>query len=148
MKLHLLSHNVRGLNDPSAIDRFKHYILNSNPKANIIFFQEHKTRGSRLVAIKTALAKQFQCWASEATPGYATANLANGAGKGGVGILIPHSLTHLVTESGQVSNRLLWIRLSGLPGGDICLANIYASNHPRERSELLEQMVLTLPTNC
>lgn len=148
MKLNLLSHNVRGLNDPLAVKRFELYLHGLNPRADIIMIQEHKTRGERLEILKFNLNKKYQCWATDASPGYSTQNNVSGGGKGGVGIFIPKALAHLVVESGSLSNRLLWIRLKGLPGGDVCIGNIYASNIPRERSELLERMVQDLPTNC
>lgn len=44
MKIKLITQNIRGLNDPLAIDNLRNYIQ-KNP-IDMLFLQEHKLRGT------------------------------------------------------------------------------------------------------
>lgn len=48
MKLNLLTINIRGLNDPIAVDVLQGYIRDCNPSLDIVLVQEHKLRGPPL----------------------------------------------------------------------------------------------------
>jgi exonuclease III len=58
MKLHLLSFNTHGLNDPAAIDLLRIYMQDSIPKFDVILIQEHKlSRGEPLSRLGSTMWK-------------------------------------------------------------------------------------------
>lgn len=46
MKWTLITHNIRGLNDPESIREERCFINSVTPKVDIVMIQEHKLRGS------------------------------------------------------------------------------------------------------
>ncbi|KAG0504512.1 hypothetical protein KC19_N025700, partial [Ceratodon purpureus] len=95
------------------------------------------------------LWRHAQCYASDASPGYGHLEDETGAGCGGTITLLAPKWTHAVTASGSIlENRVQWLILSGLPGGDLGIANIYAHNTSPERCTLWETMARDLPTHC
>lgn len=48
MKLVILAHYVRGLNDPHKIARERYYLNSMSPKVDVMLIQEHKMRGMAL----------------------------------------------------------------------------------------------------
>lgn len=55
----------------------------------------------------------------------------------------------MVSQTGTImENRVHWFILKGIPGGDIGIANVYASNNPSERCLLWKLMILELPLAC
>jgi len=42
----------------------------------------------------------------------------------------------------------LWVRFSGIPGGDISILNVYASTSARERCAVWKELIVTLPRDC
>lgn len=48
MKLHILTHNLKGLNDPLGILKHNKFLQPITPIVDVILFQEHKLRGVNL----------------------------------------------------------------------------------------------------
>lgn len=79
----------------------------------------------------------YASWILEAAPGERSWLNPNAAGKGGVGILLTHKYARLVTGFGALyENRVFWIKIEGIEGGNIGLACIYAPNIPTDRRHL------------
>lgn len=58
----------------------------------------------------------------------------NAVSKGGVGILLSHKYARFVTKHGALyENRVVWIKLENIEGGNIGLACIYAPNKPTDK---------------
>jgi len=55
----------------------------------------------------------------------------------------------MVTNHGTIlDNRAQWFILSGFPGGEVGIINVYAPNDSQTRCQLWESMIRELPTNC
>ena len=88
-------------------------------------------------------------WILEAAPGERSWLNPNAAGKGGVGILIAQKYAKLVTAHGALfEDRLVWIKLEGIEGGNIGLTCVYAPNIPTERRNMWHNMIDALPKDC
>lgn len=84
-----------------------------------------------------------------AVPAYGHETDEPGAGSGGISTWIAPSIKHMVESSGQDrSGRALWVRLSGIPGGDVSILNVYAPNSPSERRILWDELASILPRDC
>lgn len=106
MILTIVSQNVQGLNDPAAFNRARSYFRPLLPSIDTLCLQEHKLRGSRLVNLKNHFWSQAGCYKVEAAPGYNHDPNDEGAGSGGLCILINPKIKHLVISSGHSrSNR-------------------------------------------
>lgn len=146
MRLNLLSFNARGLNEQAAIDSLQLYIQDCRPALDIVMIQEHKYRGSALANLGKALWRQAKFWGQEALLGYGHNENELGAGCGGIATLLAPRWTSLVSATGTIhDNRVHWLILSGVPGGDIGIANIYAPNSSLDRCHLWEDMTRELP---
>ena len=76
-------------------------------------------------------------WILEAALGKRSWLNPNAAGKGGVGILLANKYARLVTATGALyDNRVVWIKLERVEGGNIGLACVYAPNNPTDRRHL------------
>ena len=149
MKWNIITHNIRGLNDPESITRERHYINSLSPRIDILLIQEHKLRGKALENLGSRLIPGCASWILEAAPGEKSWLNPDAAGKGGVGILIAHKYARLVKDHGALyDNRVVWIKLEGIEGGNIGIACVYAPNIPTERRHLWHIMVDSLPKNC
>jgi exonuclease III len=89
------SFNVRGLNEPCKINRWRNYIQTIEGGIDVIMIQEHKLRGSRLNNMGRKLWPSYKCWALEAEHGY-TSDGTEGARKGGTSTLLHRKLASLV----------------------------------------------------
>ena len=86
MKWNLITHNIRGLNDPDNIAKERGFIKSLAPKIDVVMNQEHKLRGSVLEHLGTRLMLGCASWILEAAPGERSWLNPNAAGKWGVGI--------------------------------------------------------------
>lgn len=149
MRLNFLSFNARGLNDASAIAALQLYMQDCRPIPDIVMIQEHKCRGSAMQNLGKALWRHATFWGMEASPGYGHDEDATGAGCGGIATLLAPRWESLVSASGSIfDNRVHWFILSGVPGGDLGIANVYAHNSSPERCQLWEAMTRELPGHC
>lgn len=149
MKWNIITHNIRGLNDPDNIARERCFINSLTPRVDIVMVQEHKLRGKALENLGNRLMPGCASWILEAAPGEKSWINPNAAGKGGVGILLTHKYARFVTEHGALyDDRVVWIKLEGIEGGNIGIACIYAPNIPTERRHLWHIMVDALPKDC
>lgn len=149
MRLNLLSFNARGLNEPSAVDALQLYIQDCRPVPDIVLVQEHKCRGVALTNLGKSLWRHATFWGRDASPGYGHLDSEDGAGCGGLASFLAHKWASLVSDSGSLfENRVHWFIMSGLPGGDLGIANIYAHNNSADRCSLWETMARELPTHC
>lgn len=147
MKLHLMSYNVRGLNEVGRIDRLKYFISQVSPRLDCLMIQEHRLRHDAARNVGRTLWRGAKTWCLEATHGYTIAGL--GAGKGGVVTLLAPKWVSMITQQGSImNNRVHWFILGGLPGGEVGFANIYAPNSAHERCVLWELLIATLPRTC
>lgn len=90
-----------------------------------------------------------ESWILAAAPGEKSWINPNEAGKEGVGIIIPSRYAKLVTMHGALyDNRVVWVKLEGLEGGNLGLACVYAPNIPTERRHLWHLMADSLPRDC
>jgi hypothetical protein len=46
-KLHLLSYNIKGLNEEEEVRKLSQYILGIFPRVDVMFLQEHKLKGQK-----------------------------------------------------------------------------------------------------
>ena len=149
MKWTIITHNLRGLNDPESITKERCFLSSLTPRVDVIMIQEHKLRGKAMDELGSRLMPGYACWALEAAPGEKSWINPNAAGKGGVGILLASKYARLVTDHGALyDNRLVWIKLEGIEGGKIGLACIYAPNIPTKRRHLWHLMSDSLPKDC
>ena len=149
MKWNILIHNIRGFNDPESIDKKREFIKSILPRADVIFLQEHKLRGSSLDNLGHRIMPECVSWILEAAPGERSWANPDAAGKGEVRILLAHTYTRLVTAHGSLFNdRVVWIKLEGIEGGNIGLPCIYAPNISTERRHLWRDMMKLLPKDC
>ena len=59
MKWNILTHNIRGLNDPESIAKERGFLSTLTPKADVVMIQEHKLRGRALENLGSRL--MFGC---------------------------------------------------------------------------------------
>lgn len=101
MILTIVSQNVQGLNDPDAFNQTRSYFRPLFLGIDILCLQEHKLRGSRLENLEQHFWLQAGCHRLEALPGYNHKLDDEGAGSGGLCMLINSKIKHLVTSSGN-----------------------------------------------
>lgn len=148
MNLTLLSQNLQGLNNLDTLSKVQNYFSLLH-QIDILLLQEHKLRGDKTAALGKAMWPQAGFYAVDASPAYGHAAEDPGAGSGGICMWIAPSIKHLVQSFGQSrSGRAQWLRLSGVPRGDISVLNVYAPNFPNERRALWDELVSTLPQDC
>ena len=149
MKWNIITHNIRGLDDPESIAKERGFISMLTPKVDVIMIQEHKLRGRALENLGSRLMPECASRVLEAAPGERSWLNPNAAGKGGVGILLANKYAKLVTATGALyENRVVWIKLEGVEGGNIGLACIYAPNILTDRRHLWHLLVDALPKDC
>jgi exonuclease III len=149
MKWNIITHNIRGLNDPESISKERCFINSLTPQVDVVMIQEHKLRGKALENLGSKLMPGCVSWILEAAPGERSWINPNAAGKGGVGILLSHKYAKLVTEHGSLyENRVVWVKLDGIEGGSLGLACIYAPNIPTDRRHLWHIIGESLPKDC
>lgn len=79
----------------------------------------------------------YASWVLPAAPGERSWLNPNAAGKGGVGNFLVHKYARLVTKHGLLyENKVIWIKVEGIEGGNVGLACVYAPNIPIERRHL------------
>jgi hypothetical protein len=83
---------------------------------------------------------------STSLSGYGNDPNGPGAGCGGIAMLLDEHWFHNVARTGTLlGNRGQWMMLTGLPGGDLGILNLYASNESAIRYELWNAMLTELP---
>lgn len=146
MKITSISQNVQGLNDPLKLHGVRHYFRRQFQGIDILCLQEHHLRGAKLRALERSFWSQATFLEKEAAVGFGYTPGDVGAGMGGICMWVGPQLGHRITESGfSQCGRAQWTRFSGLPGGDICFINVYASTSSRARCVLWEELLESLP---
>ena len=149
MKWNIITHNIRGLNDPESITKERCFLTNFTPKVDVVLIQEHKLRGKSMKNLGNRLLPGCGSWILEAAPGEKSWINPNAAGKGRVGILLAHKYVRLVKDHGALyEDRVVWVKLEGIEGGNVGIACIYAPNIPTDRRHLWHVMVDALPKDC
>ena len=101
MKWNIISHNIRGLNDPESQRKKRHFLTSIIPRVDIMLLQEHKLRGMAIDNLGARLMPSYNNWILEATQGERSWLNPNVAGKEGImGILLAHKYVRLVTAHG------------------------------------------------
>ncbi len=102
--------------------------------------QEHKLRGEKIKNLRPRLWRRSNCWFIKMADGYV--HQKDKTQKGGVCTLIAERLVAVVGENGTLmENRVQWVILKRLLGGDLGVTNIYAPNIPKEWCFLWVQMI-------
>ena len=115
MKWNIITHNIRGLNDPESITKERSFIQSLTPRVDILMIQEHKLRGRALENLGSRIMPGCASWILEAAPGERSWLNPDAAGKGGVGILLAQKYAKLVTDHGSLyDNRVVWVKLEAL----------------------------------
>ena len=149
MKWNIITHNIRGLNDLDNIAKESCFLKSLTPRIDVVMIQEHKLRGRALENLGTRLMPEYASWILEAALGERSWLNPNAAGKGGVGIILAQKYAKLVMTHGALyDNRVVWIKMEGIEGGNIGIACVYAPNIPTERRHLWHIMVDSLPKDC
>jgi hypothetical protein len=74
---------------------------------------------------------------------------ANGAGCGGLAILLASKWANTVASSGSCYNgRALWVILKDIPGGELGILNIYGPNDQNDMKLLWQEISLVLSRHC
>ena len=117
---------------------------------DVVLIQEHKLHGSALDRIGTRLMPGYASWVLEAVPGERSWLNPYVAGKMEVDILLNPKYATLVTEHGALyDNRVVWIKMEGVEGGNIGVACVYAPNISlRTIDNLWYLMMESLPKDC
>jgi exonuclease III len=137
MRLNLLTFNARGFNDEAAIDSLHRYLHNFQPRLDIVAIQEHKLRRDAFTRLDHRIWCGAEFFGGEASPGYGHASDAAGVGCDGVATFLAFQWARIVSQSGTLHyNRIHWFVLSGLPGGDVGVTNVYAPNDSPSYCEL------------
>jgi hypothetical protein len=137
MKLQLLTLNVQGLNGNGALHLLINYLQPYLGSLDIVCLQKHKLRCVKL----RELGSQLWCGATylvvEASLAYNHAALDDGAGSGGLSLLVAPRLSHLIHSLGMVlQNQAQWMALRGYLGGDLGILNVYAPHILQEHIHL------------
>lgn len=99
--------------------------------------QEHKIRGKAMENLGNRLMPGCASWILEVAPRERSWINPNATSKGGVGILLAHKYARFVTDHGALyDDRVVWIKLEGIEGGNTGLACIYTPNIPTDRRHL------------
>ena len=69
MKWNIITHNIRGLNDPENITKERCFINALTPKIDVVLIQEHKLRGRSMDNLGNRLMPGCSSWILEAAPG-------------------------------------------------------------------------------
>lgn len=149
MKRNIITHNIQGLNDPDNITKERCFLNFLTPRIDVVMIQEHKLRGRALENLGSRLMPGYASWILEAAPGERSWLNPNAAEKGGVGIILAHKYAKLVTEHEALyDNKVVWIKLEEVEGGNIGLVCVYAPNIPTKRRHFWHIMVESLPKDC
>jgi hypothetical protein len=68
MKWNIITHNIRGLNDPENIAKERGFLNSLTPKVDIVMIQEHKLRCRALENLGSRFMPGFASWIVEAAP--------------------------------------------------------------------------------
>ena len=110
--------------------------------------QEHKLQGEKAASLGQKLFLKRTSWTLDAKIGY-NVDRQEWAGKGRICTILHESLAPRVSSHGTIlCNRAFWIRLKGLPGGDLGILNLYAPNDSRDRITLWQELSTQLPSDC
>ena len=82
MKWNIITHNIRGLNDPESIAKERSFLTSLIPKVDIVMLQEHKLRGNALKNLGARLLPGCASWILEAAPGEKVGQILTPPGKG------------------------------------------------------------------
>jgi exonuclease III len=100
MKLALISQNVQGLNDQAKVDMVQHYFRNHTRSLEILCFQEHKLRGTKICELGNRIWREAEFMFQEAVVAYNNSAMSSGAGSGGVCMWLAPTIRHLINAQG------------------------------------------------
>lgn len=69
MKSVVLTHNVRGFNDPESVSKERYFLNSVTPKVDVVLIQEHKLRSKTLDNLRNRLMIGTTSWILEVAPG-------------------------------------------------------------------------------
>jgi hypothetical protein len=134
MKITTMSQNLQGLNDDAFVEVVKNYYRRHIKDIEILCFQEHKLRGIKLQMLKDKIWRGAKYFSVEVDVAY---NNTPDGPRASICMWISPSIQYLVSSYGQSrSGCAQWVRVSGTPGGDLAILNVYAPNNPAARCTL------------
>lgn len=128
MKLHILTHNIRGRNNPESILKERRLINSLVPKMGVIMVQEHKLRGRLPENLGSRLMIGCSSWILEEAPRKRSWLNPNATCKIRVGVIFSSKNAKLPTMHGSFyENRIVWVKLEGIEGE---ISNLHVYTHP------------------
>jgi hypothetical protein len=113
------------------------------PSCEVLLLQEHKLNGTKANELGRNLWPEAACYMLDADPGY-TSN-PNGAGRGGVCILVSPYLKHMIASNGFVrDNKAMWVTFSRTHVRKLGILNVYGPNYSYKRVRLWENLASIL----
>lgn len=88
MKIHILTHSLKDLNDPMSILKHNIFLQSNMPRVHVLLFYKHKLRGLKLEHLSKRLMPWSTTWVFEVEPFYKSWLNPEGDEKGGVDILL------------------------------------------------------------
>ena len=141
MEWNIITHYIRGLNDPESIAKELCFINFLTSRANIVIIQLHKFEDKALGNLGPRLMSRCTSYVLQSPPRKGSWLNPNVTGKRGWR-LYSHKYARLVTAHRVLyDNRVVWTKIEGIGGGNIGIACIYTSNIPMERKHLRHIMV-------
>jgi hypothetical protein len=123
--------------------KFQWYLKTLQPPCEVLIIQEHKLSGAKANELGRSIWPDAACYILDADLRYA--HNIDGAGRGGVGILVSPYIKHMVASSGSLGdNKSIWVTFTGTPVGKLGILNVYTPNCSRERGRLWESLASTL----
>lgn len=114
MKWNIITHNLKGLNDPEGVTRERYFLTSLTQMIDVIMIQEYKLRGKAIEDIGRRLMQEYDSWILEAVPGEKNWINTNAADKNGLNIILSNKYARLTIEHGALyDNRLMCIKLKG-----------------------------------
>lgn len=150
MKVQIYSQNIQGAYNSLAPLRVRNYYKAHFKNIDVLCFQEHKLRGTKLLDFGNKVWRRATYLGCDASLGYNDQDGQEGAGKGGICMFISSKLAPFIHSHGNIGLNLgQWVRFKNLPGGDLAIANIYAPHsNSNARVHLWQDLVRLLDPDC
>ncbi|KAL3679112.1 hypothetical protein R1sor_022068 [Riccia sorocarpa] len=134
-------HHARGLTRRVARTQLRIALQDLPQKIEILAIQEHKIRAHKLDFFLQNVWPTGKIFAEPASDGvHALQNPYVTAGKGGVSLAVSDRIATMVTRSGRIANRAVWVHLDGEGMSNTGILAVYAPNTAAERAMLWEQI--------
>ena len=148
MKWNIITHNIRGFNDPESIAKQRGFLSAFSPKVDTIMIQEYKLWERSLENLANRLMLDYNNWILEAALRERSWLNSSAAGNR-VEILITNKFAKLVTVTGALyDTRVVWVKLKRVEWGNLEFVCIYAFDIITNRRHLWYILIYALFINC